>query len=149
VQQVRELEVLYSDNGSHYGVDEFLREAAECRDAITATTKIAQVRSPEDTLQELKGKAVRDRIKAVGETNLHLLRLLARHPDGMRHSKLVNPLYSELIPPTLNGRTPDELIYRVLFLISIELVEERRSENEKERLYPVREEVLSALSPKS
>jgi len=131
-----------ADDDKHTGVDDFLREAAACRDTLTSSAD--EPKDQETTLQELLGKPVGERIQSAGETNQQLLRLLARHPEGMRHSRLVSPLYSEVLPQTLSGRTPDELMYRVLFLMAIQLVEERRAGNE--RRYAVTDEVRAALA---
>jgi hypothetical protein len=116
--------VLYSQlDRSHVSVDQFLRQAAACSDH-TDRQSVAGV-----TQTELLKLTPRERWSRIGEANLELLKFVSRLPrKEVHHLDLLNPerlAADRDIGPLLAGLTPEERVYRALFLTAIGLLTER------------------------
>jgi len=114
--------ITYQPDDLHTAVGVFLKEAAGCadwarrRDAAPAITG------------NLRDRAISDRLAAIGETNVRLLRLIARQEDrSVDHAELVelDRLTPETADASLYRLSAEERVYRVLFLVSIGLVDEK------------------------
>jgi hypothetical protein len=105
----------------HHAVEGFLEEAASCTDWALHRGSRAAI------TKRLSDLNISERVSAVGETNVLLLALIARQPDrSISHADLVElgRLHADKADALLYRLTPDERVYRVLFLVSVGLIGE-------------------------
>lgn len=107
----------------HEAVDEFLREARHCADLRKGDVKMG-------TLVGLRSRPLGERLEAVGAINRHLLAVIRRQPDGrLRYALVFDPSF-EQVPQkksrhVLSALSEGERLYRLLFLVSLQLIEEQ------------------------
>jgi len=130
------------EDGQHRFVDDFLDEAAACTDWALRRTPSAAI------TRKLANLALAERIKSVGDINIRLLFLISRQRSrAIEHVDLVElqRLSSERADAVLFRLSPEERVYRVLFLVSIHLVTEETRETSSPR-YLVGKDVASAVN---
>lgn len=113
--------ILYED-ADHRPVDDFLREACAQLDPLTDPARASDALST-----RLLRLGVGERLSRVGTFNRRLLRLVARTLDGtIEHVKVVGLAEEDLEGEegSLLQASPDERVYRLLFLVSIGLLVE-------------------------
>jgi hypothetical protein len=110
-----------ADDHKHLSVDSFLAEAA-------ATADWAVRREPRPAITaKLAALGLAERLAAIGEINLRLIDLISQLPRRtIDHAELVEieRLASEHPDPVLYKLSAEERVYRILFLVSIGLVNE-------------------------
>ena len=118
--------LLYPANEDHTGVDNFLAQAAAQADMVS-------VRGLSDGTQaELHRVSPRERLRRIGDVNQRLLEYVVSQPDEtVCHSELLRlgVSWTPGVTSALSGLTADELVYRVLFLVSIGLLFEEPTED--------------------
>jgi SIR2-like domain len=130
----------------HGALDQFLLEAARCCDAGPAALAKGA------TQAELAAMGSEACLDVVGIVNLQLLRVIADQPShSIRHVDLLNLLSANLVDrnigPIVADITPEERVYRVLFLASIGLLEEKRTADGS-RSYGIAPSIAEALTRK-
>jgi hypothetical protein len=134
VDQAKIVPLLYSvteggsRDGMHFEVDGFLEEVRAGVDpAREADVQPAQAR----VSVELRQHPVGDRLEKIGSTNRDLLELVlaSNKEGGITHTNLLSPESIEEVrcPPSLLNLSPNERIYRALFLSSVSLLESSAS----------------------
>ncbi len=133
---------LFGINTVDSHLDDFLDEAAACTDWALRRTPSAAI------TRKLANLALAERIKSVGDINIRLLFLISRQRSrAIEHVDLVElqRLSSERADAVLFRLSPEERVYRVLFLVSIHLVTEETRETSSPR-YLVGKDVASAVN---
>jgi len=134
------------DDKEHIAVDRFLKEAADCADH-TDKQSLESI-----TQNELLKAKPPERSKKIGQTNIQILELVSELPGHtIQHLDLLNPTrFSDDsdIGPTLSGLSPEERIYRALFLVSIGFLREEKGIDGAPR-YVLTKDGLKALSTQS
>lgn len=113
----------------HFALDEFLKEARAGVDPVREADVRAIPGSAIST--ELQSFSLRERLQKIGSINQELLIFIkvASKEHGIAHSALLAPegVVGVRCPPSLRNLSPNERIYRVLFLASIRLLEKLSS----------------------
>jgi hypothetical protein len=109
---------------THVSVDYFLKQTATCADRPSAAN------GRPDSLARFSKASVVERVHDVGYINQQILRLIGMQRErSLSHQELLN-LQGHLdgeIRAALSDLSPEERIYRSFFLVSIGLLEERKS----------------------
>jgi hypothetical protein len=103
----------------HYAVDEFLAWAR----------KFADFRGEPTTLGALKSRPLPERLEAIGAINRHLLAVLNRLEQGrLQYTLALDPEFDQVLQGksrhVLSTLSEGERLYRLLFLVSLDLVRE-------------------------
>jgi SIR2-like domain len=129
-----------SEDKTHQAVDQLLALAAAC-----AESRIQEVGASQGELSAMKPVA---RLREIGTVNQELLELVVSQPDhSISHEDLINleRLKTSSVGPSLVAISPEERHYRMLFLISIRLVNEGRGVDSARHFSVEDESVLREL----
>ena len=124
--QAQIFSLLYDESGEdgHVGVDEFLYQAASLADDPMAD------RDPMGlTVEDIRRRPVVARIELIGSVNRDLLRLAwEQEGHAIGHLVLLDPVAPDTPTPesTLYRMSPEERVYRALFLVSIGILQEEQ-----------------------
>lgn len=135
------------DDGSHFVVDRFLSQTREDMDP----SDDSEIGKEPDSLQVgLRKLPLQKRINQIGVKNRSLLTFVfeASGKNGVTHGDMVEPtnITSVRNSVRIQNMSPDERIYRTLFLVSIQLLEESSSPA-GETIYQVCPDVAEFLQP--
>jgi hypothetical protein len=134
--------ILYEIDETHSAVDSFLHEIAKYA-ADSGHGSLTQA--------ELAQISIEKRLEKIGSINLDLLRFIAEQPDhAISHIDLLDlhRYGDDDVWATLRSLSPEERVYRALFLTSINLLMEERN-SEGSRRYAVENAVLSQVASAS
>jgi hypothetical protein len=143
-----------ADEDAHRAVDEFLAETRAGVDPV----READVRpiAGFGISSEMRNYPLQEKLQKIGSTNRELLQfiLMASGENGIAHTDLLNPKTSRALscPSSVAVLTPNERIYRALFLVSIDLLQQLSSPTAEPhfRLYPeVADVVTKYIKPGS
>jgi hypothetical protein len=136
--------ILYTaSDPEHRAVAEFLVEAAACADPATGRGT-----NEELTRTEFVKLAIPNRLDRVGTINrelLHMIRARPKHTIDHKDLVGVSLLGKVDVGPQLEILSPEERVYRVLFLVSVGLLSERRAAGGRV-VYAMPREVVTALA---
>lgn len=104
-------------------VDRFLEEARMCAD-------LGKCETLDGTCAALKLRSVKKRLDAIGEKNRHLMALIYQQPLGQLERRLLFEPFFNNVPQgegrhVLSTMSDSERLYRLLFLVSLDLISER------------------------
>jgi hypothetical protein len=134
--------ILYDVDDAHTGVDLFLQQSAECVDWVYREGAAASVGV------QLRQLPLPSRLNSIGELNLHILRMIAKLPmRSVSHIDLIEleAIHSVDVFSSVVKITPEERIYRVLFLVSLGLLDEIVA-SDGAKSYSVKEDVCHWLN---
>jgi len=145
LREVAKIEpILYPESDrQHTSVEKFLAEASRCVDLATREKTKEEV-----TRTNLARVPVRDRLDRIGLVNVDLLQLIAGQPNvSLDHLDLVD--MTRIIGAPMKSRlyeiSPEERVYRALFLVSVRLLTEVQRKGTPVR-YVLPEDVRKQLS---
>lgn len=128
---------------SHYEVDCFLEKAAQCTDKITDKSKDDNITS------EWRKLSLEQKVTNIGLINKELLQIIlkASEDHSISHQKIINlSLLNDVnINKMILNISPEERIYRVLFLETIGLIKTKKSPDDS-LSYIVPQEVFNILN---
>ena len=109
----------YRPDLNHSGVDKFLTLAKACVPDLNTEGM--------NSVAELRQLSAKDRMKKIGTANRDLLQTVHRQTDQeISHLDLVNLENVEGTSTSVEAMSPEERVYRVLFLVGVGLLTERR-----------------------
>jgi hypothetical protein len=119
--------ILYRADTLHSAVDRFLRLVGQTEPNIDV--------GGVDSISELRRLKTSDRIERIGQVNRELIRMIRkRSRKEISHLDLVNPGKVDPVDTVLGTMSPEERVYRMLYLVSVGLVRESQ-DNEGRRSY--------------
>lgn len=135
--------ILYEPDESHSPVGVFLEEAAKCSDWIYRRSKVPGI------THHLREAEVSKRLENIGEVNIRLLKtILSQIDHKVKHEGIVelDRLSTESRDETLFRISPEERVYRILFLVSIGLLFEE-VDSDGLPVYGLVDDVAERLAP--
>ncbi len=125
----------------HWEVDDFLQQVRQCAETLHSD-------SMGGALATFSSMATSQKLQQIGEINRALLRIFKAQPNSrMKDTFLYSPLWETLKlqgeASAIRGCTEGERVYRVLFLVSIDLLREVTAG--KDRFFEVTSAVANEL----
>jgi hypothetical protein len=113
--------LLYPANDvEHQSVDQFLSGTSKANRVVRVDRNVLST-----SVTQISKQPLLERLNLVGSINLSLLKWIANAPNGIPTSAILDPFVNGSVPPSMvESISPEERVYRILFLVSVGLVSE-------------------------